>query len=143
MKKILFFKSLFLICGITLTLSFYQRSSARCQSLNKSKCPILKGFVIFDPGRPVHFDHVCSELDRTENTWQSYAFFENKKTPVLVLANLVIGWVDFNTKTVMLQMEEIGIKNFPAWAGDRLAFALEMKNVQNRTYNQRKLVQNF
>ena len=133
MKKVLFFKSLVLIYGIALTSCSYQNSEAKCASLSKSKCPILKDFVVFDSDHTVNFNHRCSKLESAgdKNRWQSYAFFEDREAPVLVLANLVIGWIDFNkTKGVGLRMEEIGIKNFPDWAGDRLALALEMKNVQ-------------
>ena len=133
MQKVLFFKSLVLICGIALTSCSYQNSEAKCESLSKSKCPILNDFIIFDSDHTVNFNHVCSKLERAEdrNRWQSYAFFEDREAPVLVLANLVIGWIDFNKiKGVGLRMEEIGIKDFPSWAEDRLAFALEMKNAQ-------------
>ena len=134
MTKVLFsFKLFGLICGVALIFPSCQKSSAKCESLSADKCPILKDLIIFDSSHTVHFNHLCSELEGVadRNRWQSYAFFEDQKAPALVLANLIIGWIDFNKiKGVGLQIEEIGIKNFPTWAEDKLALALEMKNVQ-------------
>ena len=120
MKKFLFFKFCVLICSITLISCFSSSSSAS----------ILKDLVIFDLNDMVHFNHLCSELEHTGFSWETYAFFDAQNNSALVLAGLSVGWIDHKTKGVELVMEQIGIKNFPSWSGDKLALALEMKETQ-------------
>ena len=53
----------------------------------------------------VHFNHLCSELEKTENSWKTYTFFKAQDNSALVLANLFAGWADFKTKAVGLEKD--------------------------------------
>ena len=86
MKKFLFFKFCVLIFSITLI------------SCSSSSASILKDLVIFDSNDMVHFNHLCSELEHTELSWKTYAFFDTQNDSALVLASLSVGWIDYKTK---------------------------------------------
>ena len=118
---------------LTYTLALTNCQSEGCKDLNERNCPALKDFIVFDQTRPLHFNHLCSEVGHQFSaSWQSYAFFEsdpsNKNWKALILTEVAVGWIrgPIGPNGINIQLEKFQIESLSDWAENSLTLALQV-----------------
>ena len=108
-----------------------------CDALDKKNCSVLKNFTVADTNKPLHFEHLCSDLDHHNgHNRGAYAFFESrdKGLKALVLAEVFVGHIGWigkgELKGIWLDLEKMRVKSLKGWAGSAFSLALRIKNTK-------------
>ena len=137
-----------IVGSMLLLFSFASCAGSDCNTdLNKDTCDILKTFTLADPKKELRFNHVCSELDNSNNAYKpAYALFEKGgQQKALILAEVSVGWLAYKSKPVeagkspsaeesgiFLELEKMQAQSLNPWKGDAFSIALSAKNTRTQ-----------